>query len=208
MSDSTTIDSLPGGSPQSNIKMTVTENAPVQQAQQQQSPTSVALASDPTTSLPIAPKQVDPNAMNQVMRGLQQAHMDGMTHLSARDIPMHTTQLTQDQQIKPNYLPDATNQNYIKEEDTYDSILKKNSLKKQNNDRLDLLYDELQLPILIMVLFFLFQMPFVQKKFSNMFPSLFLRDGNMTMGGYVTKTALFGVSFYLIMKLTKYASEL
>ena len=121
---------------------------------------------------------------------------------------MHTTQLTQDQQIKPNYLPDATNQNYIKEEDTYDSILKKNSLKKQNNDRLDLLYDELQLPILIMVLFFLFQMPFVQKKFSNMFPSLFLRDGNMTMGGYVTKTALFGVSFYLIMKLTKYASEL
>ena len=87
-------------------------------------------------------------------------------------------------------------------------MLEKNKNKQQQQDRLDQIYDEFQLPILIMILFFLFQLPFVQKKLIHFFPSLFLKDGLMTMGGYITKTLLFGASFYLIVKLTSYASEL
>ena len=78
----------------------------------------------------------------------------------------------------------------------------------EQEDRLDMLYDELQMPVLLMTLYFLFQMPFFQKKFRTFFPSMFKYDGVMTMGGYVFKTFLFGISFYLINKLSKYASEL
>ena len=207
MSDSTSIDSLPGPSKEkeNNITMQVSDKVPTQPM-----PTETALNNDPpkTSAVPIAPAQVDPNSMNKVMQGLQQAHMQGMTGLASRDIPMHTTQFTQDQQIKPNYVPTPSNRDYIKEEDTYETIIEKKKQKMEQEDRLDLLYNELQMPILIMSLFFLFQMPFTQKKFFHIFPSMFYKDGNMSMGGYVLKTILFGLSFYFIMKLSKYASEL
>ena len=207
MSDSTSIESLPGPPLESanNITMQVSDQVPTQPM-----PTETALNNDPpkTSAVPIAPAQVDPNSMNKVMQGLQQAHMQGMTGLASRDIPMHTTQFTQDQQIKPNYVPAPSNRDYIKEEDTYETIIEKKKQKMEQEDRLDLLYNELQMPILIMSLFFLFQMPFTQKKFFHIFPSMFYKDGNMSMGGYVLKTILFGLSFYFIMKLSKYASEL
>ena len=207
MSDSTSIESLPGPASESanNIKMQVSE-----QVQQQPTQTEHALNNDPpkSSAVPITPAQIDPNSMNKVMQGLQQAHMQGMTGLASRDIPMPTSQFTQDQQIKPNYVPEPSNKDYIKEEDTYETIIEKKKQKMEQEDRLDMLYNELQMPILIMSLFFLFQMPFTQKKLFHLFPSMFYKDGNMSMGGYVLKTVIFGFSFYFIMKLSKYASEL
>ena len=101
MSDSTSIESLPGPASESanNIKMQVSE-----QVQQQPTPTENALNNDPpkSSAVPIAPAQIAPNSMNKVIQGLQQAHMQGMTGLASRDIPMPTSQFTQDQQIKPN----------------------------------------------------------------------------------------------------------
>ena len=131
MSDSTSIDSLPGPPSESsnNIKMQVSEEQPVAQTHQP-TPTQTALNNDPGSSsaVAIAPAQVDPNSMNKVMQGLQQAHMQGMTGLASRDIPMPTTQFTQDQQIKPNYIPDPSNKDYIEEEDTYETIIEKKAI--------------------------------------------------------------------------------
>ena len=79
--------------------------------------------------------------------------------------------------------------------------------EQKRDENMDYLYDEFQLPILIMVLFFIFQLPFTRSKFIALFPNLFKRDGNITMGGYIVKTLLFGTCFYLIVKVTKYASE-
>jgi hypothetical protein len=102
----------------------------------------------------------------------------------------------------------SAGKDYIEEEDTYETIIEKKKQKMEQEDRLDMLYNELQMPILIMSLFLLFQLPFTQKKLFHFFPSMFHKDGNMSMGGYVLKTAIFGLSFYFIMKLSKYASEL
>lgn len=207
MTDATSIESLPGPASQqsNNIKMDVKEVGAPPVPPTQKSAVDTALQGP---SVPIAPAQVDPNAMGKVMAGLQQAHMQGMTTLPARDIPMPTTQFTQDKQIKPNYVPETENTDYIKEEETYETMMQKKREKMEQEDRLDMLYDELQMPVLLMVLYFLFQMPFFQKKFRVFFPSMFKNDGVMTMGGYVFKTFLFGTSFYLINKLGKYASEL
>lgn len=215
MSDATSIASLPTpGVPaqqqvvqqlkqqhENKVQMKVDEinnNQVMQpQPQPQQSPQQVS----------IAPHEVDPNGMNKVLNGIQQAQMQGMTQLPSRDIPMNTHQHTQDKQVQPNYIPENKG-DYIEEEDTYETLLQKKKDKMEQEDRLDMLYNEMQMPILIMVLFFIFQMPFTKKKLLHFFPSMFKKDGNMSMGGYLLKTGLFGLSFYVIMKLSKYASEI
>ena len=131
-----------------------------------------------------------------------------MTQLQSRDIPMNTAQITQDEQIKPNYLPNKDKKHYIEEHDTYNSMMEKKKQKEQQEDRLDIIYDEFQLPVLIMVLFFIFQLPFIQKKLMSFFPTMFLKDGHMSISGYIIKTLLFGANFYVIMKLINYSSEL
>jgi len=61
------------------------------------------------------------------------------------------------------------------------------------------MYDELQTPVMVMV-YFLFQLPFFQKSLTKYAPSLFSRDGNPKFSGFFVKTLMFGVSFYAITK--------
>ena len=116
------------------------------------------------------------------------------------------TGLKDDKQIQPNFIPEESG-DYIEEQNVYDSMRQKKMEQQKRDKNMEYLYDEFQLPILIMVLFFIFQLPFTKNKFVALFPNLFKRDGNITMGGYIVKTLLFGSCFYLIVKITKYASE-
>ena len=83
---------------------------------------------------------------------------------------------------------------------------KKNKVNEQ--DRLDLLYNELQTPLLLMILFFFFQLPYFNDILLKYIPSVFSRAGNPTFSGYLIKTLFFGISFYVITRLTKQLSEI
>ena len=206
MADSTSIESLPA--PGGNIKLGITEQTPVQMPQQTQPPPTQQASPNDLSQPPFVPAEIDPSSLDRVLNGIQKAEAQGMTRLPSRDIPMNSGAIVRDEQVKPNYLPHANHEKYIEEQDTYNSMLEKNRNKQQQQDRLDVIYDEFQLPVLIMVLFFIFQLPFIQKKLMSFFPKLFLKDGHMSLGGYITKTLLFGITFYTIMKLTNYAGEL
>ena len=54
---------------------------------------------------------------------------------------------------------------YIGDEDTLHSMMQQNRQNENKKDRMDMLYDELQGPVMVMVLFFLFQMPLLKKCF-------------------------------------------
>tara|TARA_B110000046_G_scaffold139137_2_gene145519 strand:+ start:22384 stop:22995 length:612 start_codon:yes stop_codon:yes gene_type:complete len=200
-SDSTNIENLPTQT-KGNMEMRVSEQ-PVMVTTQQSQPTP---GNNAQNNINIAPKTLDQNQMSNVMQGLQQAEMQGATSLNSRDIPMNTLGITQDNQTKPNFIPEEQG-GYIEEQNVYDSMKLKKENEKQREEKMDYMYDEFQLPILIMVLFFMFQLPFVKNKFISLFPTLFLRDGNISLGGYTVKTLLFGACFYFIVKATKYASE-
>jgi len=148
--------------------------------------------------------ELSQDSIHQIVQGLQQA--GGATQLPNRDIHTNETHIVQDEQTKPNFIPEPQNTNYIEEESNMESLLKQNQIKEKEQDRLDALYDELQMPVLIMILFFFFQLPYFQKNMMKFVPSLFNNDGNPSLSGYVLKTALFGSSFYAITKLTKYLS--
>lgn len=200
-SDSTSIDHLPIPA-KGNVEMRVSEQPVMATTQQLQSNPE----NNAQNNINIVPKTLDQNQMSNVMQGLQQAHMQGATSLNSRDIPMNTLGITQDNQIKPNFIPREQG-GYIEEQNVYESMRLKKENEKQQEEKMDYMYDEFQLPILIMVLFFIFQLPFVKNKFIALFPTLFLKDGNVSLGGHTVKTLLFGACFYFIVKATKYASE-
>ena len=150
--------------------------------------------------------ELSQQSINRIVRGIQSAAGTGMTELPSRHIPMETNHVTQDEQVKPNYIPPAENENYI-EEENIESVIAENNSRQKGTDRLDQMYEEIQLPILIMLLFFIFQLPFVQMKLKSILPSLFMNDGNPTLSGYAFKTLLFGVGFYGLQKASIYLSE-
>jgi len=195
-SDSTSIADLPGGNNAEQQNRVVLEKTEMQNVNSNQQP-------------PIAPTELSSDSINKIITGLQQASSTGMTQLPTSHIPMQTQPHMQDPQIQPNYVPAPPPQktDYIDQHDTIQSLMQQNKNTKQEQDRLDVLYSELQMPIIVMALFFVFQMPFFNKKFMKLFPALFLKDGQNNISGYLVKTALFGGLFFGINKATNYLSE-
>ncbi len=155
-----------------------------------------------------APTELSQESIHQIVQGLQQAQ--GGTSLPSRDIPANNQQhIVQDQEIKPNYVPEEKNNNYIEDESTtMENMLKENMQRKNQVDRLDTLYEELQMPLLTSVLFLVFQLPYFQKNLIKYAPSLFNRNGHYNFSGYMVKTLMFGLSVYGLTKLTKTLSDI
>ena len=191
MSDSTSILDLPtdpvgGGNVSNNIVISASENA-----NQQLSQSGGGLSLDQST-------------ISQIVNSLQQASISGATQLSSRDIPMNTNNIAADPQVQPNYVP-TPHQNqddYIKSyEQTSDMVDRYNTnLNRQNS--LDDMYNEIQTPLLLSVLYFLFQLPFFRKFLYGYFPILFSNDGNLNINGFMFSSVLFGLIFYGLNKVT------
>ena len=140
------------------------------------------------------------NVMNELVNGLQRASASGMTNLPSRDIPMNTTGMMNDAQINPNYVP----QNYRKEEhDDYieqheeEAIHEAKYANHVNNvDTMENVYKLIQVPLLVGVLYFAFQLPVFRKYMLKYIPSVFNSDGNYNISGLIFVSALFGVGYF------------
>ena len=200
--DSTSILDLPtdpvGGG---NISLSASENV-VQKQMQQQMPQNQGQMPNqgqtPNFSL-------DQTTISQIVSGLQQAATAGATQLPSRDIPMNTTGHSNDAQVQPNYIPMQERQtDYIKDyEQTSDMIDNYNRNVKRSNS-LDDMYNEIQTPLLLAVLYFLFQLPFFRRFLFSYFPILFSNDGNYNINGYLFSSVLFGLLFHLLNKVTNH----
>ena len=200
MSDSTSILDLPtdpigGGSGSNNISLSATENNKVQQTQMP--PLSNQIPSPNGLSL-------DQTTISQIVNGLQQASMTGITQLSSRDIPMNTTSISTDPQIQPNYVPPPINNiDYIKNYEQTSDIIDHYDKNMARQHSIDEMYNEIQTPLLLVVLYFLFQLPFVKKHLYSYFPVLFSKDGNLNINGLLFTSTLFGLLFYILNKITE-----
>ena len=201
-SDSTSILDLPtdpvGGG---NISLSASENV-VQKQMQQQMPQNPGQMPNqgqtPNFSL-------DQTTISQIVSGLQQAATAGATQLPSRDIPMNTTGHSNDAQVQPNYIPMHERQtDYIKDyEQTSDMIDNYNKNVNRTNS-LDDMYNEIQTPLLLAVLYFLFQLPFFRRFLFSYFPILFSNDGNYNINGFLFSSVLFGLLFHLLNKVTNH----
>lgn len=194
MNDTTSILDLPtdplgGGNVTNNVTITAEEKLSTQPQQ------SEALG-----------MSLDQSTINQIVNGLQQATISGTTQLPSRDIPMTTNSITADPQVMPNYVPQPPPQHedYIKNYEQTSDMVNNYNRGKQMNASLDDMYNEIQTPVLLAVLYFLFQLPFSKRFFNTYIPFLFSNDGNYNINGYVFISILFGLLFHFLMKTTSY----
>ena len=124
--------------------------------------------------------------------------------LPSRDIPQDTSIHIQDEQIKANYIPKVRfEEDYVRRhEDLTERNMKEYENKNRREKKIDILFNELQTPILIAILFFFFQIPLVNtffKRFS--FLSIYNSDGNYNFNGLLLKSIIFGSVYYVVMKI-------
>ena len=185
MANTTSINDLPlnpsGGG---EIHMTAIDKQPSQQQQQQQQPGEHM--------------KLDQTTINQIVSGLQAASVAGITQLPSRDIPRSIEPLTQDPHVQPNYISPPTQKDYIKESETTEEMINKHSRREEKDRQSEQLYDELQTPALLSILYFLFQLPILRRLLFQYIPVLFSSDGNININGLGFMSVLFGLSYYLI----------
>ena len=152
---------------------------------------------------------LDQTTINQIVNGLQKASVNGLTQLPSRDIPRTTEAITNDAQIQPNFIPQPNpaqmQEDYIQKmqqmNQSTDEIIDEHNKKANFSNSLDNLYDEIQTPLLLAILFFIFQLPIFKKYLFLYVPFLFFNDGNYNIKGYLTISILFGCIYYFCNKV-------
>lgn len=138
---------------------------------------------------------MNPNVVNQIINEINEVSIKGETMLPTRDIPM---QQHMDEEAMPNYVP-GDGEKFI--QPTNPNIVQNYNNKVARSDRLDKIYEEFQMPILLSILYFLFQLPIFKTSMFKIFPFMFSKDGNANIQGYFGFSFLFGVFYYFISKL-------
>ena len=202
MSGTTSIDSLPSDP-------SVSSGGPVQNVQMEIKEKNVSFDSNTkqtdgnTRGMPSVVQQ---KQMNAIVSGIQQAAAAGATGLPSRDIPMNQNRVHMDSQADPNYVPKQEVSDYIQNHDTEQQFLEQAQRNINKQDNLDVIYSELQVPILISLLFFLFNLPFFKKTMNNYAGFLFQKDGNYNLYGFAVTSTLFGLMFYILKAILHHFS--
>jgi hypothetical protein len=106
-----------------------------------------------------------------------------------------------------NYDASSDDEDY---EDDDEIQLKNHKQKKHKEKLMDRLFTELQIPIFIAIVFFVFQMPIVNtmifKRFS--FLSIYSADGNFNFYGLFLKSLAFGFAYFALTKTIDYISDI
>ena len=129
--------------------------------------------------------------------------------LPIRDVPHDTTGYQQDVTIKPNYIPKPRDmdETYVYEQE--DRIRRQKRAKKQkmfSDWKFDDIVAELQQPIIVAVLFLVFQSPtlhILMAKYLTFLP-LFGETGDLTVTGSLFKSAVFGAVYFGLIRFMAY----
>jgi hypothetical protein len=150
---------------------------------------------------------LDQETINQLISGLQNA--SGSTRLPSRDIPQTTESIVNDPKTIANHIDEEpllksfAKKDYIDEYVDKDEIKTSYITKNKIKTQIDSMYDELNGPLLIAILYFIFQLPFFKKFILTYIPFLFNDDYNYNLYGYIFVSIFFSMIFYLIMAILK-----
>lgn len=151
------------------------------------------MQSQPTTDS-TGKMSLDETTISQIVNGLQQASLSGATRLQSRDIPMTSDHLASDTQAMPNYVPTNPKDKYIDDDYDYED----NGKKYINSNGI---YSELQFPLLLGILYFIFQMPVFKNTLFQYFTFLFSADGNYNINGLTFLSVMFSITYYVFANI-------
>jgi hypothetical protein len=197
MSATTSIHELPidpaGGNDSPNVQLNVNEAQPPIPPQQP--------PQQPPQHGPQMTTTLDKESINSIVTGLQQASASGATQLMSRDMPNTSHHIAQDEQVQPNFIPEPEKtEDYLEDQEDDDDILNAYNSKVQKETQMDKLYEDLQTPIMLAILFFIFQLPFLKKQLFVFVPALFMNDGNYNLYGFIVISVLYATTYHMISK--------
>lgn len=153
---------------------------------------------------------LDDKTVHMLINGLQQASKTNVTSFPIRDVPPSTVQMTTDPFQQPNYIPSApeSKQSYINSENerayiesSYGtSSIKQPTIQHEEDDQLSWAFSEFGAPLVIVVLYVLFQSPIVKQAVMQAIPLLSNTDMNFNIYGTVCMGSLIACAYYLIIK--------
>lgn len=111
--------------------------------------------------------------------------------LPSRDIPRETIDHAADPQVVPQYVP-AKEPRYIESQPVHNETSK-----------MDRFIEEFRMPIMLSILYFLFEIPMIHSMLTRIAPSVFA-DGTT---GLIAKSVCFGSAYYIAMMGADYLSK-
>ena len=113
--------------------------------------------------------QTQENNVANINSVLERARENGSLSLPSRDIPMDQTTITNDNEAHPDFIPNKDNKDYVKEMMTIEELQEKRRKERNKEDSLEEIYEQLQTPIFIGILFLFFNYLLQINIFTNIF---------------------------------------
>jgi hypothetical protein len=186
-----------GGSIGGNVQITASEQNKMIDSMQQQ------LGGGGSTSNTTRDGGIElsQSTIAELVSGIQQVAKGGNTSLPSKDIPMNEAKIATDEGIKPNYIPPTEKTDYIKDYEENDNIIRSYEQKIERNHSIEDMYEELQTPIIVILIYFLFQLPAFKKCERKLIPGLFGIDSNINTYGIIFNSIFIGLLVFTIRRL-------
>ena len=137
--------------------------------------------------------------MKDIFKEIQSTGESG--NIPTRDIPINTNSVNMDKQSIPNYIPEHEYYMNENEFETTHEIIDNKRRNDNKKDSLEALYEELQIPILLGVIYFLFQVPIFNNYLAKYLTFTFDNDGGINLSGIITKSLMFAIFYYILSKV-------
>jgi len=143
----------------------------------------------------------------------QNQNLPPQQNLPPRDFPKNQDFYNLDEKIQANYIPPSQplNNDFVRKyEEEKEKEWKKNVDKKCRSNRIDDVIEKTQIPFIVAILFFIFQLPIIHKLIFKHFAFLdiYNADGNFKIYGLILKSMLFGTIFYLFTFIVELLSSI
>ena len=169
----------------------------------------------PPPGVGVMPSDSNNVDLSKMMEQVQQASQQGMTKLSAVPSTANANPAlySVDQAAQANHVPQAPAQpkqpqpaaaqgeDYIGNYISPQQVAAAGTKAQQNESIVNNLFEEFKFPLIICVLYYIFQMPVLRVNLLKLFPDFLKVDGNLNTYGVVLHSLFFGVFYYLFVKV-------
>lgn len=137
--------------------------------------------------------------MNDIFKEVQSTNNVGS--LPTRDIPINTNNISLDESSKPDYIPQ--HEYYLDESEfeSGDAIVEDKRKSENRKSSLEALYEELQIPMLLGVIYFMFQLPVFNNFLAKYVSFTYNTDGVINLSGIVFKSVSFSLIYFILTRL-------
>lgn len=133
-------------------------------------------------------------------------------HLPSRDIPQDPTGYSNDEEVQPNYVPKPKKHvDFVSEEEIMtERNLREYEARLKKENKMDMMLTEIQIPLFIAILYFIFQLPVINSLLLKYFSFLAIYDidGNFNLIGLILKSILFGNVYYMFNQAITFLSDI